>query len=272
MYKLEDLGVSNRLASCLFGLPLPFYEMRIMEMFIIRGFDDSGQANWECCGSLRNSGMVVLACVLLPDKLHLKITCFGDSSGVSKVKAKAAASPVLENMFDEAFRKSEKMIRIFGVKSINGIDAYRVFDESFARIRSLVTRESQQTLSPRIKRNVLTQNYRPFFTREVQPHKHPTYGHSEQLNVWNTTDISQTIRPLARCKKCTLIKDGQELFMTVFKNKELSVVWRVVSDGPDIQYVGSTSIELEGVLFMLNWNRLLLGWPVIRKQSVGYLR
>ncbi|GKB80624.1 polyadenylate-binding protein RBP45B, partial [Tanacetum coccineum] len=34
-----------------------------------------------------------------------------------KVKAKAAASPVLENMFDEAFWKSENMIRIFGVPS-----------------------------------------------------------------------------------------------------------------------------------------------------------
>ncbi|GJR15911.1 hypothetical protein Tco_0798563 [Tanacetum coccineum] len=135
------------------------------------------------------------------------------------VAGQAAVSPVLENMFDEAFRKSEKMIRRLGVKSINGIDAYRVFDESFARIGSLVTRESQQTLSPRIKH------------------------HSEQLNVGiqltlvRRSDLWRDVKTHRNKGRPRVVDDGFQ---------ERGTVNRVVSDGTDIQYVGSTSIELEG--------------------------
>ncbi|GKC10355.1 RuvB-like protein 2, partial [Tanacetum coccineum] len=96
-----------------------------------------------------------------------------------------------------------------------------------------VTRESQQTLSPRIKRNVLTHgeraehatpgtlstivdrtsssrmNQQAFFAHEVQPHKHLKDGNmlfmfddskllasQRAVERRNTTDISQAIRPL----------------------------------------------------------------------------
>ncbi|GJR70239.1 hypothetical protein Tco_0016304 [Tanacetum coccineum] len=101
-----------------------------------------------------------------------------------------------------------------------------------------VTGESQQTLSPLIKRNgelaehatlgtlstivdhtsSSRMNQQAFFTREVQPHKHST--------------------------------DGNMLFMFEYSKVlaflERGTVNRVASDGTDTQYVGSSSIELEG--------------------------
>nr|GEU88021.1 hypothetical protein [Tanacetum cinerariifolium] len=67
--------------------------------------------------------------VVIPDKLHLKITCFGDSAGVciaSGSKQKLKQQLRLETMFDEAFRKSKKMIRILGVPS-NAVEVFASF-------------------------------------------------------------------------------------------------------------------------------------------------
>ncbi|GKD01970.1 hypothetical protein Tco_1172244 [Tanacetum coccineum] len=61
----------------------------------------------------------------------------------------------------------------------------------------------------------------------------------------NTTDISQAIRPLARCKKTRRNKGRPRVVHDAFQ--ERGTVNRVASDGTDIQYVGSSSIELEGV-------------------------
>ncbi|GKA12848.1 hypothetical protein Tco_0692394 [Tanacetum coccineum] len=128
-----------------------------------------------------------------------------------------------------------------------------------------VTKESQQTLSPRIKRNVLPHgeraehatpgtlstivdrtsssrmNQQAFFAREVQPHKHLKDGNmlfmfddskllasQRAVERRNTTDIIQAIIPLTGCKKRAVVKDGQELFMILFKYEELSIVWHLM--------------------------------------------
>ncbi|GJS58638.1 hypothetical protein Tco_0653422 [Tanacetum coccineum] len=109
--------------------------------------------------------------------------------------------------------------------------------------------------SPRIKRNVLTQgeraehatpgtlstivdytsssrmNHQAFFTRE------------RAFERRNTTDISQAIRPLTRSKKTRRSKGRPRVVHDAFQVR--GTVNHVTSDGTDIQYVGSSSIELE---------------------------
>ncbi|GJX37597.1 hypothetical protein Tco_0250900 [Tanacetum coccineum] len=71
-------------------------------------------------------------------------------------------------------------------------------------------------------------NQQAFFTREVQPHKHPKDGHSEQLNAGIQLTLVRRSDLRRDVKKRAVVKDDQELFMTLFKYEELSIVWRLM--------------------------------------------
>nr|GEW48696.1 hypothetical protein [Tanacetum cinerariifolium] len=74
-------------------------------------------------------------------------------------------------------------------------------------------------------------NQQAFFTRELAVERQ------------NTTDISQVIRPLTRCKKTRRSKGRPRVVHNDFYVR--GNVNCVASDGTDIQYVGSSTIELE---------------------------
>ncbi|GKA93009.1 hypothetical protein Tco_0814995, partial [Tanacetum coccineum] len=88
------------------------------------------------------------------------------------------------------------------------------------------------TLSTIVDRTLSSRmNQQAFFTRE------------RAFERRNTTEISQAIRPLMRCKKTRRSKGRPRVVHDAFQVR--GTVNHVASDGTDIQYVGSSSIELE---------------------------
>ncbi|GKB37150.1 hypothetical protein Tco_0882092, partial [Tanacetum coccineum] len=88
----------------------------------------------------------------------------------------------------------------------------------------------KQTWWYRVESNTLTREDAElrFFERLLQESNLGGIESQRAIERRNTTDISQAIRPLTGCKKSVVVKDGQELFMTLFKYEELSIVWRLM--------------------------------------------
>nr|GEW16003.1 hypothetical protein [Tanacetum cinerariifolium] len=83
----------------------------------------------------------------------------------------------------------------------------------------------------------------------IFPEKGTIFKRKRAVERQNTTDISQVIRPLTRCKKTRRSKGRPRVVHNDFQVR--GNVNCVASDGTDIQYVGSSTIELEGVYILL---------------------